>query len=292
MLSKMNTDKVKENDLIFLILDGKRRWLVQVRAGESFHSHRGIIEFDDIIGKDYGTVVFSKPYETQGYKFFVLKPLPSDYVVHMSRKTQIIYPEDAGLILLYSGIGPGSVVIEAGCGSGALTCILGNYVRPNGHIFSYDIREKSLKNARKNVERANLENVVSIEFGNIITDDLNLEKVDSVVLDLGDPWNAVEKVAKYLKLSGTLVSFSPTIEQVKKTTFAMDENSFVEINTYELIKRKIQVKRNATRPDSRMVGHSGYITFGRKIRNLKNPYRERKPKHKEFIDFTGMPLRS
>ncbi|MBY8991984.1 MAG: tRNA (adenine-N1)-methyltransferase [Candidatus Lokiarchaeota archaeon] len=288
----MTTDKVKENDLIFLILDGKRRWLVQVRAGESFHSHRGIIEFDDIIGKDFGTVVFSKPYETQGYKFFILKPLPSDYVVHMSRKTQIIYPEDAGLILLYSGIGPGSVVIEAGCGSGALTCILGNYVRPNGHLFSYDIREKSLKNARKNVERAKLEDVVSIELGNIITDDLNLEKVDSVVLDLGDPWNAVEKVAKYLKLSGTLVSFSPTIEQVKKTTFAMEENSFVEINTYELIKRKIQVKKNATRPDSRMVGHSGYITFGRKIRNLKNPYRERKPKLKEVIDFTGMPLRS
>ena len=292
MLSKMATEKVKENDLIFLILDGKRRWLVQVRAGESFHSHRGLIEFDDIIGKDYGTVVFSKPYETQGYKFFVLKPLPSDYVVHMSRKTQIIYPEDAGLILLYSGIGPGSVVIEAGCGSGALTCILGNYVRPNGHIFSYDIREKSLKNARKNVERAKLENFVSIEFGNIITDDLNLEKVESVVLDLGDPWNAVEKMAKYLKLSGTLVSFSPTIEQVKKTTFAMGENSFVEVNTYELIKRKIQVKENATRPESRMVGHSGYITFGRKIRNKKNPYRERKPERKEFIDFTGMPLRS
>ena len=292
MLSKMATEKVKENDLIFLILDGKRRWLVQVRAGESFHSHRGLIEFDDIIGKDYGTVVFSKPYETQGYKFFVLKPLPSDYVVHMSRKTQIIYPEDAGLILLYSGIGPGSVVIEAGCGSGALTCILGNYVRPNGHIFSYDIREKSLKNARKNVERAKLENFVSIEFGHIITDDLNLEKVDSVVLDLGDPWNAVEKMAKYLKLSGTLVSFSPTIEQVKKTTFAMGENSFVEVNTYELIKRKIQVKENATRPESRMVGHSGYLTFGRKIRNKKNPYRERKPERKEFIDFTGMPLRS
>lgn len=288
----MTIDKVKENDLIFLILDSKRRWLVQVRAGESFHSHKGIIEYDDIIGKDFGTVVFSKPYETQGYKFFVLKPLPSDYVVHMGRKTQIIYPEDAGLILLYSGIGPGSVVIEAGCGSGALTCILGNYVRPKGHIFSYDVREKSIKNARKNVKRANLENVVSIEFGNIITDDLNHENVDSVVLDLGDPWNAVEKVVKYLRLSGTLVSFSPTIEQVKKTTFTMEENSFVEINTYELIKRKIQVKKNATRPDTRMVGHSGYLTFGRKVRNLKNPYRERKPKQKEFVNLTGMPLMS
>ena len=288
----MIPDKVKENDLIFLILDSKRRWLVQVRPGESFHTHRGIIEFDEVIGKNYGTVIFSKPYETQGYKFYILKPLPSDYILHMSRKTQIIYPEDAGIILLYSGIGPGSIVIEAGCGSGALTCILGNYVRPNGHIYSYDIREKSLKNARKNVERANLGNVVSIKYGNIITEDLNLEDVDSVVLDLGDPWNAVEKVGKYLKLSGTLVSFSPTIEQVKKTTFAMEENDFVEINTYELIKRKIQVKKNATRPDSRMVGHSGYISFGRKIFNEKNPYRERKPKQEEFVNLNGMPLRS
>jgi tRNA (adenine57-N1/adenine58-N1)-methyltransferase len=288
----MTTDIVEENDLIFLILDRKRRWLVQVKAGESFHSHRGIIEYNDIIGKNYGTVVFSKPYETQGHKFFILKPLPSDFVVHMSRKTQIIYPEDAGIILLYSGIGPGSVVIEAGCGSGALTCILGNYVRPNGHIFSYDVREKSLKNAQKNIERAKLESVVSIEFGNIITDDLDIENVDTVVLDLGDPWNAVEKVVKYLKLSGTLVSFSPTIEQVKKTTFAMKENNFVEINTYELLKRKIQVKENATRPEGRMVGHSGYITFGRKIRNIKNPYRQRKPTQEEFIDLNGMPLRS
>lgn len=287
----MTADKVKENDLIFLILDGKRRWLVQVRAGESFHSHRGLIEYDDIIGKDYGTVVFSKPYETQGYKFYVLKPLPSDYVLHMSRKTQIIYPEDAGIILLYSGIGPGSIVIEAGCGSGALTCILGNYVRPNGHVFSYDIREKSIKNARKNIERANLENVVSIEFGNIITDDLNLENVDSVVLDLAEPWETIEKVTNYLKLSGTIISFSPTIEQVKKTTFALRDNDFIEINTYELIKRKIQVKKNATRPEVRMIGHTGYLTFGRKIRDLKNPYRERKPERKEFVNLNGMPLR-
>ena len=141
----MSSEIVKENDLIFLILDDRRRWLIQVKYGGSFHSHKGIIEFDDIIGKNYGSVVFSKPLETQGYKFFVLKPLPSDYILHMARKTQIIYPEDAGLILLYSGIGPGSVVIEAGSGSGALTCILGHYVRPNGHIYSYDIREKSLK---------------------------------------------------------------------------------------------------------------------------------------------------
>ena len=287
----MNEDLIQENDLIFLILDERRRWLLEVKPGGTFHTHRGIIDFDDIIGRKFGTCVFSKPYETAGYKFFVLKPLPSDYILHMARKTQIIYPEDAGLILIYSGIGPGSMVIEAGSGSGALSCILGNYVRPKGHVYSYDIREKSLTRAKKNVAKANLEDFVSIRLGNILEDELNHKNFDSVVLDMPQPWQAIERVKKYLKLSGTIVSFSPTIEQVKKTTFALKENEFIEINTYELIKRRIQVKPNATRPETRMVGHSGYITFARKFDNIKNPYREKKPKKGEVMDLSGMPLR-
>lgn len=287
----MNTETIKENDLIFLVLDNRRRWLVQVKPGESFHTHRGIIEFDELVGKPFGTIIFSKPHKNQGYKFFVLKPLPSDYILHMSRKTQIIYPEDAGLILIYSGIGPGSIVIEAGAGSGALTCILGSYVRPNGHIYSYDVREKSLKRAQKNIEKANLQEVVTIQQGDIVSDDLNHSNVDSIVLDMPQPWMAIERVKKYLKLSGTLVSFSPTIEQVKKTTFALRENDFFEIYTHELIKRTLQVKENATRPETRMIGHTGYITFGRKIKNEKNPYRQRKPKKEEFVNLDGMPLR-
>lgn len=288
----MDAGIIKENDLIFLVLDERRRWLVEVKAGDSFHTHRGIIEFDDLIGKPFGTCVFSKPYETQGYKFYILKPLASDYILYMSRKTQIVYPEDAGLILIYSGIGPGSAVIEAGCGSGALTCILGNFVRPNGHIYSYDIREKSLKRARRNIEKANLNEIVTIQYGDIILDDFNYRNVDAVVLDMAQPWKAVEKVKDYLKLSGILVSFSPTIEQVKKTTFAMRDNDFFEINSYELLKRRIQVKESATRPEVRMIGHSGYLTFGRKVENIENPYQEKKPEKEEFINLDGMPLKS
>ncbi|UCC18180.1 MAG: tRNA (adenine-N1)-methyltransferase [Promethearchaeota archaeon] len=287
----MRHEIIKENDLIFLILDERRRWLVQVKSGEKFHTHRGIIEFNDIIGKNFGSVVFSRPFETQGYKFYVLRPIPSDYILHMSRKTQIIYPEDAGLILTYSGIGPGSRVIEAGCGSGALTCIIGNFIRPNGHVFSFDISQKSLKRAKLNIKKAQLEEVVTIQYGDILNDDLQQENVDAVVLDMATPWNAVEKVKKYLKFSGTLISFSPTIEQVKKTVSAMKTGDFIEINTYELIKRKIQVKENATRPEIRMVGHTGYLTFARKIKDIKNPYREQKPKIQEKINMNGMPLR-
>jgi len=287
----VGSEIIKENDLIFLILDTRRRWLIQVKSGRDFHTHKGIIEFDDIIGKKYGSVVFSHPFETQGYKFFILKPLPSDYVIYMARKTQIIYPEDAGMILLYSGINPGSIVIEAGCGSGALTCILGTYVRPNGHVYSYDIREKSLKRAKSNITKANLDDAITIQYGDIINDKLEHINVDAVVLDLATPWDAIGKIRSYLKFSGTLFSFSPTIEQVKKTVLALKKNDFFEINTYELIKRRIQVKENATRPEGRMIGHSGYLTFGRKIENLKNPYRERKPKVQEKIDMDDMPLR-
>ena len=287
----MCAEIIKENDLIFLILDLRRRWLIQVKAGGNFHTHKGIIEFDDIVGKKYGSVVFSRPHETQGYKFFVLKPLPSDYVIYMARKTQIIYPEDAGMILLYSGISPGCIVVEAGCGSGALTCILGTYVRPNGHVYSYDIREKSLKRAKSNITKANLDDVITIQYGDIIEDKFEHTNVDAVVLDIATPWDAIGNARDYLKFSGTLVSFSPTIEQVKKTVLALKENDFFEINTYELIKRRIQVKENATRPEGRMIGHSGYLTFGKKIENLKNPFRERKTKSQEIINFDGMPLR-
>jgi len=287
----MKTELIKANDLIFLILDDRRRWLLQVKPGGEFHTHKGIIEFDDIIGKSFGSCVFSKPHSSQGYKFYVFRPLPSDFILYMSRKTQIIYPKDAGLILLYTGIGPGSIVVEAGCGSGALTCILGNYVKPNGHVYSYDVREKSLKRASKNIIRANLQDVVTIEYGDITKDDLPHKQVDSIVLDMAMPWEAIQNIKESLKLSGTLASFSPTIEQVKKTTFTLRQNEFYEISTYELIKRKIQVKENATRPEVRMIGHSGYLTFGRKYKDIKNPYREIKPKKEEIIDFEGMPLR-
>ncbi len=286
----MADDLIKPNDLIYLILDQRRKWLVKVEEGREFQTHKGTVKFDDVIGKPFGSVIFSQPYESQGYKFYVLKPLPSDYVIHMGRKTQIIYPEDAGLILMYTGISPGSVVIEAGYGSGALTCILGNYIRPNGHIFSYDVREQSLKKAKNNVLKAGLSEFVSIQYGDIINDDLGHKNVDSVVLDMPQPWMAIEKVKQYLKLSGTLVSFSPAIEQVKKTTIALKENDFYEINTYELIKRKYQVKSNATHPEVRMIGHTGYMTFARKIQDMKNPYRARPPKQKEFVALTGMPL--
>ncbi len=291
MVVRMTSELINENDLVYLVYDNRRKWLITVKKGEAFHTNRGYIEFNDLINIPFGSVIFSKPFDTQGYKFYALKPLPSDYILHMSRKTQIIYPEDAGLILLYGGISPGCRILEAGCGSGALTCILGNYVKPNGHVYSFDNRESSLKRAKMNINKAQLDEYVTIQYADILKDDLQLQAIDTIVLDIAEPWDAVTKVKNYLKLSGILVSFSPTIEQVKKTTFELRKNDFFDINTYELIKRTMQVKENATRPQVRMIGHTGYLTFGRNIKNTINPYRERKPTENEIFDLNDMPLR-
>lgn len=282
---------IQEGDTVFLILDERRRWLVEAKKDRQFHTHMGIIEFNDIIGKPYGSCIFSRPYEEQGYRFYVLKPLPSDYILHMGRSTQIIYPKDAGLILLYSGIGPGSKVIEIGSGSGALTCILGYYVKPNGHVYSYDIRKRSLKQAKKNVKKANLTDFITVKHGNVFEGDVQHNNMDAVVLDMPTPWETIEIIAEFLKLSGSVISFSPTIEQAKKTTFALEGNNFSEIKTVELLERTIQIKKNATRPNTRMVGHSGYLTFGRKTEQKDNIYRNLKPKEKVYVSLEGMPLR-
>ncbi len=275
---------IKDTDHILLMYDSKRKWLLKVRQGENFATHKGIVYFDDIIGKQYGTCIFTKP---QGFKMRVFKPLPSDFILKMGRTTQILYPEDCGLILMYTGIGPGSLVLEAGTGSGALTCILGNYVKPNGHIFSYGIREKSLKQAKKNIQKAKLENVVSIEYGDILKD-VEHSDLDAVVLDLATPWLAIKRVKNFLKLSGTFASFSPTIEQVKKTVVALEGEEFYDINTFELIKRKIIVKENATRPTTRMIGHTGYLTFARRFQDIENPYQAKKPEKTEKVDLSDL----
>ncbi|TFG21177.1 MAG: tRNA (adenine-N1)-methyltransferase [Promethearchaeota archaeon] len=260
MEEKSNT--IQDQDLVYILYDNKKRkWLRKVESGKQFHTDRGYLDYNDIIGKEFGSIVLSKPYYN---KFFIFKPLPSDIVVNMERASQIIYPEDIGLILVYTGIGPGSIVVEAGTGSGSLTGILGKYVQPTGHIHTYDVRDSAIKQAKKNMKKLGVSDFVTIKKGDLLTE-VEHTNVDVVVLDLATPWLAMGKVHGFLKNSGVVCSFSPVIEQVIKTHAALKENHFHDIKTYELLKREIRVKIDATRPNSRMIGHTGYITFARKL---------------------------
>ncbi|MGB9684006.1 MAG: tRNA (adenine-N1)-methyltransferase [Candidatus Bathyarchaeales archaeon] len=265
----MSSQKIVEGEYILLYLDQRRTYLVKVEAGKTFHTHKGFIKIDDIIGKEYSSTVTS----SLGVQFTVLKPLLRDYIMKSVRRTQIMYPKDIALIIIFSGIGPGSRVAEAGTGTGALTTALAHYVRPDGRVYSYEVRSEFLETAEKNIKRTGLIDYVKLKNKDV-TAGIDETDLDAVILDMATPWLVIPHAHKALKPCGTLVSFSPTIDQVVKTVEALKENGFIDIETVECLMRGMQTEKGKTRPQTLMTAHTGYITFARKA--LKPPPAEKK----------------
>ena len=250
---------IQEGSNVLLFLDKRRSYLVKVEKGKDLHTHRGFIHFSDLIGKEYGIRVKS----SLGVEFVALEPSVRDYVFKMARRTQIIYPKDTALITMFSNIQPGSRVVEAGTGTGALTTALASYVKPSGRVYSYEIRNEFLQAAAKNLERAGVADYVELKNGDV-TLGIQEKDVDAVVLDLATPWLVIPHAYASLKGSGTLVSFSPTIDQVVKTVEALEEAGFVDVETVECLLRGMQTERGKTRPETLMTAHTCYITHARK----------------------------
>jgi len=257
-------EKICDGDYVLIYLDARRTYMIKMQAGQTFHTHKGYLKLDELIGKEYGEPIKS----SLGIYFTTLKPALTDYIMKSSRNTQIIYPKDAALIVMFSGIGPGSRVVESGTGTGSLTTALAHYVGSTGKVYTYELRSEFQKNAAKNLERSKLIDRVEMKSGDV-TIGIEERDVDAVILDLAVPWLVVPHAYEALRPSGILVSFSPTIDQVVKTTEALKENGFVFIETIECMMRAMQVERGKTRPQTLMTGHTGYITHARKI--LKMP---------------------
>lgn len=256
----MVTDIIGEGDDLLLFLDSRRTYLVTVKKDESFHTHKGYLNFNDIVGRRYGEQVKS----SLDVAFTVFKPTLSDYLRKMRHATQVIYPKDAALIVNYANIGPGSRVVEAGTGSGVLTAALAHYVRPTGRVYSYEVRGEVVEQARKNIARTGLLAFIDLKEGDA-TQRLEETEVDAVILDLATPWLVVPHADQALRVGGSFVSFSPTIDQAVKTTAALTASAFVDVETVECILRRIKAKEGQTRPETLMIGHTGYITRARKV---------------------------
>ncbi len=250
---------IREGDHVLLYLDRRRTYLVKVEKEKNFHTHKGFVKLDNLIGKSYGTKIKSN----LNVEFVALKPVLRDYILKSFRKTQIMYPKDIALTIMFSGIGPGSKVVDAGTGSGALTTALAHFVKPKGHVYSYEVREKFVEIAKKNLTRSGLIDFVKLKNKDVIAG-IDESDVDAVILDLATPWLVIPNAYTALKPSGTVISFSPTIDQVVKTVEALKENSFVDIETVECLMRGMQTERGKTRPHTLMTGHTGYITSARK----------------------------
>ena len=250
---------ISQGDNVLLYLNPRRTYLVKIEKGKSLHTHKGYIQHDSLIGKPYGTRVATNT----GTEFIALRPALRDYIFKTQRKTQIMYPKDIALIVMFSGIGPGSKVVEAGTGAGALTTALAYYVKPTGRVYSYEIRQEFIQTAQKNLEKASLSKWVTIKNKDI-TLGIDETYIDAVILDLATPWLVIPQTCSALKGSGALVSFSPTIDQVIKTVDSLRESGFVDIQTIECLMRGMQVELGRTRPETLMTAHTGYITFARK----------------------------
>ena len=251
---------IKEGDEAVILTEKGKRYLVKIVAGKRFHTSEGFIELSTLIGKPYGCVVLSNT----GARFTIYKPTLVDTIMHIPRITQIVYPKDLGYIILHADIRPGSRVVEAGTGSAALTTVLANYVKPDGHVYSYDIKQEYLNNADKLLNRLGLRKYVELKQKDVTKDGFDEHEVDAVILDLPEPWKAVQASWEALRPSGRFLSLSPTVEQVVETVEALKDSNFGDVQCVELLQRYIRAKRGMTRPEFMMRGHTAYIVTARK----------------------------
>ncbi|MCC6713387.1 MAG: tRNA (adenine-N1)-methyltransferase [Candidatus Dadabacteria bacterium] len=250
---------IKNGDTVLIYTPDKKTYLVTVEEGKRMSTHLGELALGDAIGLEYGSAIYS----SLKHPFLVLEPTLEDRMMKVKRFTQIIYPKDAAIIIMKTGIKPGMRVIECGAGSGSLTIALANAVAPGGRVYTYDRSERFLENAKRNVEAAGYGDVVELKLREA-GDGFDETGVDVVVLDLPSPWDGIPAAARALRGGGRIASLSPTYNQVEKAAGILDSHGFVFLQTVEVLVRHIRVAYGKTRPEERMVSHTGFLTFGRK----------------------------
>ena len=250
-------------DQVMLIDSKERKYLVTLQTGGQFHFHRGFVPHDDIIGLESGSWVES----SAGAKLIVLHPRLADFVLRMKRGAQVVYPKDMGQIVIWGDIAPGQTVVEAGTGSGALTCALGRIVGERGRLVSVERREDHAAHARKTITRffGEVPPWIELRIGEVV-DAIAEVRPERVVLDLPEPFGVVPTVAEAMQAGGVLTTYVPTVPQLEQTQAALDEaGCFTDVMHREVMQRTWNVSGRSVRPDHRMVGHTGFLTFARKL---------------------------
>jgi len=247
-------------DLAQLVGSTHKNFIIRLENGGELQTHRGILKHDDLIGLPWGSQVFSH----MGNSFFLLQPSLADLLRSTRRNTQILYPKDIGFILVTMGIGPGQHVLECGTGSGAMTTALSFAVGPQGRITTYEMRPEMQALAKKNLNRAGLEDRVTFRLANI-ADGIEEREVDAVFYDLPNPEDYIRQVRTALKPGGFFGCILPTTNQVARLISALKQEDFAFIEVCETLLRYYKPAAERLRPTDRMVAHTGYLIFSRPI---------------------------
>lgn len=260
------TDLFSVGDKVQLTGPKGRMNSITLVAGARFGSHKGDIHHDDIIGKPSGSVIENH----NGDEYLALKPLLSDYVLAMPRGAAIVYPKDAGQILVEGDIFPGAVVAEAGVGSGALSSYLLRAVGDKGKLFSFELREEFAEIASANVKNfiGSTENwtLTLGAFQERAVKTIGEAAADRVVLDMLAPWDCVEEVAEVLKPGGLVIIYVATVTQLSRTAEAIKAHGgFTDSSAWESLVRPWHLEGLAVRPEHRMIGHTGFLLSARRL---------------------------
>lgn len=247
-------------DVVLLVGKDRKTYLRTLQPGGQLQTHHGVVAYDDLIGLPCGSRVQTHT----GHAMWVLTPNLDDLITHLRRESQIIFPKDLGYILLKMGVQPGTQVIEAGTGSGALTLTLAMMVGEGGHVYSYDRRADMQQLARRNLERLGLTpRVTFIERD--IADGFDQQDAHALFLDVPNPWDYLDQARRALRSGGFLGCIVPTLNQVVALNEALHRGAWFFIQIEELLLRWYKTLPSRVRPTDQMVGHTGYLIFARAV---------------------------
>ena len=250
----------KEGDLIQLVGMRHKNYIFKLIQGGDLHTHRGVIKHDDIIGLKWGSLISTH----LGNPFYLLQPSLADILRDIPRTTQILYPKDISYIIFTMGIGEGQKIVEAGTGSGAFTSALAYYVGNGGHVTSYEIREQMYHLAEKNLKRIDLFDRVTLKLKDIESG-FDETDMDACFLDLPNPEDYMQQVYKVLKNGGFFGCILPTANQSIRLLERLRLSGFRFIEQCEIFLRFFRPESKRLRPVDRMVAHTGYLIFARKV---------------------------
>ncbi|GIH09615.1 transposase [Rhizocola hellebori] len=252
-----------------------RMHTIVLEPGKAYHTHRGALAHDDLIGLPDGSVVTS----ANGTAYMALRPLLADYVLSMPRGAQVIYPKDAAQIVAMGDVFPGAKVLEAGAGSGALSCSLLNAVGDGGELWSYELREDFAAVARKNVEAwfGGAPAAWNLKVGDV--SDCAETGFDRIILDMLTPYAALDLVERALLPGGVFIGYVATTTQLSDLVEALRERGcFTEPYAWESLVRDWHADGLAVRPDHRMIAHTAFLVRSRRLApGVTAPPRRRKP---------------
>ena len=254
----------------------RKKWLTKVARDKKLHTHLGIIDVSNTIGMEYGSAVRT----TEGKLIFLMEPTIHDFIMKSQRKTQIVYPKDFGYIAARTGLKNGSKVLEVGTGSGALTTFMASIVKPDGHIYSFDVNSEFMEIAKSNLEKAGMVKYVTIHQHDA-HQGIDVSDADVATVDLGDPWTVVDQVYCALKGSGAFVAICPTMNQIEKTATELKKSGYADIECVELMIRNIEAREGMTRPSMRMIGHTTYLVFARKVQKHQESVQQKDSEEEE-----------